>query len=401
MRNRNRGKALLLVCAAALIAGGTARAQTAEEQAAQTARLNAEAAVANAQAGVANAEAARINAEATRDKAAITALGLPSFEGKTTLSGTGAGELEASMLAMHALQAAAVSISKAVCDGGRDQQGRKIDCGPQHPNTRKLLVLTGTEPLDLSLISAMEAQMAGMRQQFFDIGVGRQESGARTLFAGPAAVSAISALAGLLRTETTVSAAQTSSVSERALANAVASRLGGNAYFPGAAVGTVSPNSRLLTEFENLVALRRLAAAALKAETDAAKKEALNAAIARFDAFSIRVSTADAQGSVPLVRAARLADLAEGSPSVLRIFVDKSGGTFINKKNLGTYLGVDPLRVTGAVIASYSVTDPQTGALTSSDIFVCRTALTRLRPIHDASWEGAGGTAKAACTPMT
>jgi hypothetical protein len=397
MANRNGRKALLLLGIAALLGSGGARAQTAAEQAEETARLNAQAAVANAQAGVANAEAARINAEATRDKAGIAALGLPSFEGKTTL-GTNAGDLEASMLAMHALQAAAVSISDAVCDGGAANGGK---CDNTHPNTRKYLVMTGSDPLDLSLVSAMEAQMAGMRQQFFDVGIGRPESGPRSLFAGPAAVSAISALAGLLRTETTVTAAQTSSISERALANAVASRLRSNAYFPGAAVGKVDPNGALLTDFERLVTLRRDAAAALKTETNAARKEALTAAIARFDAFSVKVSTADAQGSVPIVRAARLAEMSAGNPAVLRIHVDKSGGTFINKKNLGTYLGLDPLRVTGAVIASYSVTDPDTGSLTSSDIFVCRTALTRLRPIHDASWKGAGGTAKAACTQIS
>lgn len=399
----SRNSASLMIAAALAATGAGAGAQAPNNDlAAETAKLNAEAAVANAQAGVANAEAARINAEAGRDKARIESLGLPSFEGKTTLSGTGAGAMEASMLAMHALQAAAGSISDAVCNRAAAATGAATGGCTAKPNRTKYLVLAGPEALDLSVVSAMKAQMAGMRQQFEDAGIGRTQGELRGLFAGPAGViSGINALAGLLRTETTVTATDVSSVSERALANAVASRLGGHAYLPGAAIGKIPADAPLLVEFEQLVQLRRLAAAAAAVETNAARKEDLSAAISRFDTFSTKVSTADEKGSVPIVRAARLDALADGDPPVLRIHVDKSGGTFIQRKNLGTHLGLDPLRVTGAVIASYSVTEPGTGKLIHSNIYVCRTGLSRLRPIHDANWKGAGGTGKALCTPMS
>jgi hypothetical protein len=80
--------------------------------------------------------------------------------------------------------------------------------------------------------------------------------------------------------------------------------------------------------------------------------------------------------------------LLEGKPFILRVHVDKAGGSLVHRTNIGTFLGVDPLRVTGGLIASYDVTDPSSGRVAYTDILVCRTSLSRLRPIHDASWKG-------------
>ena len=386
---------------------GYAQTATEAERLEEIARLNAQSALATAQAGAATAETTRINAEAGRDKARIQSLGLPSFEGTTTLSGTNAGAMEATMLAMHALQSAADQISESVCLIGvtprqlsdlSDENKKKPKCAV-FPNTQPYLVLAGAEAVDFSPVSVIDAQIWGLRAEFLAAGIDLQTQDHRLrLFSGvTTGIAALSAIAGMLRSETTVSAVELSAVGDRALAGAVAGRLG-NTYLPSAAIGPVKTTSRLFIDLAELVRLRQQAASKLATETDTARKAALTAVIARFDAFSAKVTTPDDKGVVPIVRAARLDELDALRPNILRVYVDKAGGTFVNTKNINTFFGADPLRVTGAVVASYTVTKPELGSVTSSNIYVCRTALTRLRPVHDASWKGEGGQATAACT---
>jgi hypothetical protein len=95
------------------------------------------------------------------------------------------------------------------------------------------------------------------------------------------------------------------------------------------------------------------------------------------------VTTPNDQGVVPLLSAARLADLRENDYPILRVHVDKAGGSLVNTKNIATTFGVDPLKVSGAVVASYIMTDPKTGFVTTAGILSCSTTLTSIRKVQD------------------
>jgi hypothetical protein len=345
------------------------------------------------------AEADLITQRAARDKAKIDALGLPAgYNGTTTLSGTNAGVMEANMLAMYALQAAADGIVS-------DVKGK----------AGKVVVLAGNENADLNQVVMIEAQLDGIESDLISaIGPPRREtrrsrssrSVVESSFALPISpttiVEAVSAVAGLLRSETTVTAVDLASVSERALANAVAGRLT-NASLPSAVIGRPTGADNLLKQLDRVGTLRNQAALRLAAvDPKSVEAVALTAAIKRFDDFNIKVTTPDDKGMVPIVRAAQLSTLFGKDADkirVLRVFVDRAGGTFVSTKNLGTFFGADPLRVTGGLVASYALTNPGTGQVLTSNIFVCRTSLSRLRQIHDANWRGPPLN-QGRCTPM-
>jgi len=351
------------------------------------------------EADLAKEQANLVQQRAALAKARVDAVGLPSFSGTTILNGT-AGAMEANMLAMYALQAAADGIAGEIKGGG------------------PVLVLAGNETVDLNQVVVMQAEMKSIGRELkaamamgsepaAHAGHGQKgmletENFISSLGLGDpvsAAVQAATAIGGLLRSETTVSAVDLASVSERSLANAVAGRIP-QAYQPAALVGRVDQGQGLLSQLEDLADRRSDAALALaQLDSKAPKAIALTAAIKHFDDFRQKVSTPDEKNIVPVVRAAQLERLFEHQPRIVRVFVDKAGGTFVNTKNLKTFFGADPLRVTGGLVASYTLTDPATGRVEESNIFVCRTSLSRLRQIHDASWMGPA-LGRGLCTAM-
>jgi hypothetical protein len=249
----------------------------------------------------------------------------------------------------------------------------------------------------------MTAQMDGIDLQFTAaIGSAGTQRSSFLPVSPTTLIAAATAIGKMLQSETTVTAVDLASVSERALANAVAGKIGERAFLPSALIGRITTANNLLDKLEKLGNRRQEAAAMLAAQQapNTPKAVALAAVIKRFDDFNTKVTTPDDKGIVPIVRAAQLNELFEGKPAVLRVYVDRAGGTFVNTKNINTLFGADPLRVTGGLIASYTLTKPDTGGVVSSNIYVCRTALNRLREIHDANWTGSGGKSKALCTPM-
>lgn len=355
------------------------------------AAANAEKARLEAETARINAEAARINAESARERARIDALHLPSFEGRTTLN-QGAGAIEAAMLASHAINAAAVMIDRSV--RAADPQG----------TAPPIVVLAGDEALDFGRIGALDAEMDAISEVFRQVGYPAPE--VQSMEAGgvsaTAVIAAVTAAAGLLRSNTEVTALDLSALSNRTLATAVAGQLGNRAVLPSAAIGTVTepPTSSgpwtgktLMQKLNDLVGRRR----SIQAERDAIvlpdptkptqRYKDLTAALARFDAFAARVTTADANGAVPIVQAVRLEALWRQHPRVLRLYVDKAGGSLINRTNLLTTLAFsDPVRVSGGLIASFTLTDPATGGVLGADILTCRTTTSRLRSVQRGIW---------------
>lgn len=357
--------------------------------------LTAEAARLNAQAGVATAEAAKINAQAARDKARVDALGLPSFEGKTTIN-TGALAVESWMLASSAVNAAARQIRSGVSDAQGD---------------RKVILLAGDEPLDFGLLGAIETEVKALAQQLESACQqdGKTCLASETVTNSPAMISAvIGAAAGLLRQNTELSGIDVS-LNSRVLAAAVASKMAGKGIIPTAATAfdeTTAGTNSVLTNFFRLVTTATSARqvrdnlAGVKKPSQKQKNAlaALNTALTRYDAFYTKMTSAESSGVVPLANAARLRQLLDGRPLVLRVDVEKAGGSVVKRENLFTLLGADPVAISGGLVASYRLTDPYTGVVSAAGMVTCRTASMRLRHVQDATWKPkpkAGETAKA------
>jgi hypothetical protein len=353
------------------------------------------------------AQAELERARADRDRAAadrISALNLPNFEGNATLN-QGAGAVEATMLTSRAVDRAAAMIVDRL------------------PAAGTFIVLAGDETLDFGRIGAIDAELNAINVVFEQLETTvpheRQPQLDRRLRALPpvsAVIAAATAAAGLLRADTEVTAIDLPAISNRLFAAAVAGRLGTRAILPSAAIGTVEDDATGGAEWANMSLLQKLNGLVerrrrMQAERDTipvpnpkdppVRHTELTAAIARFDAFSARVTTADAAGAVPIVQAVRLQSLLRRNPQVLRVYVDRAGGNLISRTNILTTLGFkDPVRVSGGMLASYVLTDPSTGSVAGGDMISCRTVHARLRSVQRGVWRsyGAEEAETAVCT---
>lgn len=391
--------AVLAIAASVAINAGPASAQDAEALKSETARIEA-------QAELERARADRERAAAER----ISALGLPSYEGRTTLN-QGAGSMEATMLASYAVDAAAFHISRRVA--AADNPG----------GSARVIVLAGDEALDFGRAGMMHTELNAISDVFGQLGTAYAAPEAPSspgqpqhLEAGGSAsavIAAASAAAGLLRSNTEVTALDLAGISNRVLATAVAARVP-NSILPSAAIGNfrdLPPSATgwrgmsLFQKYTDLLERRRR----IQAERDAIvladptkptdRHKALTAALTRFDTAAARITTADANGIVPLAQAMRLEVMGADNPRVLRVYVDRAGGSMVNRTNLLTTLGMsDPVRVSGGMFVSYVLTDPAEGRLLAGDVITCRTASTRLSSVHRGIWRNAStGTASASC----
>ena len=320
------------------------------------------------------AEKDLVSAKADLERTRITSFGLPTFEGKTTLKDN-AGKLEAMMLASDAI-GGAVKLIKDDVPAGR------------------YLVLAGDEGLDFSLAESMALEVDTVRQLL------AHAMGVQTATPHDAAggIAALSAIAGLLRSETEVSAIDlTTSLPNRLLAAAVARQVGGalpSQMIRASALDPNEPMNSLPRSWNALLSLAEQAAATRKAmgdkPADKAKAAALDRALARYKSLFDRATTANDKGIAPITNAIRLDRLSRYDPKILRVYAEHSGGTFVASKNLATHLGFDPMKVSGGVIVSYSVTDPTSGRVEEHGIISCRTALTSLRRVQAGKWNRMG-----------
>ena len=386
-----------MVVAGLAIAGLVAPAwgQDAEPDAAVV-QANATKAVAEANTAAANQLKAEVEARAALARARIDALGLPKFDGNTELK-DGAGEMEATQLGTYAVAAAARTIKGKLA------------------NQTAVAVMAADEALDLSLGIAVGAEMTAIEAQLNTAETTatnalKSLSGGKVVGLAPMgvstglatlsnpyafAVAGIGAVAGLLRSDVTVTAVKVPAIDDAMMVRAVAGEIGSNAVVPSALLTTNSDDD-LLTRFETIGekadTLRARRAAVVQAAADAKKQkqaaavlELLDLAIKRADAFRLRMTTPDAKGRLPIVEAAISTQLADGKrvKTVLRLHVDKAGGNLIERKNLGTFFGGDPLRVSSGLVVSYLATDPQTGTVVAGGTINCRTAEARLRDVQE------------------
>jgi hypothetical protein len=333
-------------------------------------------------------------------KEQITALALPTYDGKTTL-GTEGGKIESAMLSVDALRGAAYAIAGVL------------------PTSGNLMLLIDDEVVDLGSASLLHAQMNAIRLTFHRAGVIDAEVRSSGVAAdgGASAVAAMTAVTGLLRSETTVTGLALEKIDSRMLATLIATRLGGRAILPNAAIASQDGlwvddtpcTSSVNTEAARIAAanlcwkgkslwqaLGTLSDLQVKAQRakenlgtsddDKAVGARLDAAMTRFTAFFTKATSADDKGAVPLASAMRVQEFLDKRPKVLRVRVNQAGGSFINSKNLATTFGLDPVKVSGGLIASYQLTDPFSGVVEGGGVVICRTTLTSLRKIQSDTW---------------
>ena len=306
---------------------------------------------------------------------ATSALGLPTYEGKTTV-GTGAIAIEGTMLASTAFDAAATEIATSVNPSAHD---------------RSVIVLGTADPLDFGVVAMFQTEMIAIAKQLQAARDTPTSSRGQvhTQVAIPAIVPVITSIAGLFRSDTDVSAVEVN-LDSRVLTAAVASHVN-NAFIPSARIGA-EVASPLKDEFDALAILAQLTR---KERDDLAitepkgqaktKLDRLDAALKRYDAFAQQATTAD-KGIVPLVAASRLSAMLKDSPLILRVNAEKSGGTLLKRTNILTFFGADGVSISSGLVASYQLTDPLTGTIAAAGVVTCRTGITKLRAVQNDTW---------------
>lgn len=410
-----------LIAAAALVAGALsipAWSQDAEVDP-EVARLNAEAARDNAAAAATTASTARL-------KAQMDALGLPTPEGTTTL-GTNAAMIETWMLSAATLDTAAQAIADDVFANlggapagaaGQAEEPRRQSIGAAAAAAQggqeaalgkpTILLLARGEELNLDSTNNLRFEASDLTAKLEEAipqqckegrGPGGGEDG------GGFPIAAIGALAGLLKTDTEISGIDVN-MGDQMLISAVGRRLKDRArvIIPSAAIAPPNDGA-LLNQWRTLASKQAEAKEcrvnfAKNTQTAWVKKKlaALDAAIARVDALDARVTKPDDKGRIPLAQAIRYDALLSDEPQVLRVHVEKAGGSILKRANLFTALGAPAVGITGGLIVEHNLTDPRTGELVTSGDTVCRTALTNLGDVQAGRIRG--GKARTSCVPL-
>jgi len=106
-----------------------------------------------------------------------------------------------------------------------------------------------------------------------------------------------------------------------------------------------------------------------KAHKDAA--DAWKAALAVWDSFFTRLTTADDKGVIPLANVVRdgvVADALCQDNLLLVVKLQKSGGAYYTKKNMWTFFGCMPFYHMGGVVVSYVLLSGKEGRVVKSGV---------------------------------
>jgi hypothetical protein len=370
-----------------VLATGICQAAVAQNNSTSTAagRLAEETAALNAQAARDNAAAAATNAATARVKAQTDALGIPKVEGKTTV-GTNGGVLESWMLSSYAVDASGREIAGNVVSALNSWAGATT---PVPPSQRRILLISGDESLSLDTAANVAAQIALVDRNIMLAAPGVCPASVSMTAAFGAALPFIGAVANLLKTDTEITGLDFT-VPPRMLAAATGKylRTSHSVVIPTAAVAT-SSGSPTAVAWDKLLKSRNVARSCLPATPDdklpdavKPKVKALREAIASADDLESKLLKPDDKGNTLLGQAVRVDALVVGDPYVLRVTVEKGGGSMLKRSNVWTALGAPAVAITGGLVSNYWLTDPRTGELILSGNVVCRTAMTNLRDVQ-------------------
>lgn len=325
---------------------------------------------------------AKTNLEAAQNArvaAQVEALGLSSgATGATEIKEKG-GEFEAWLLSAKSIEAAADQIVEGM---GKERSNRTT------------VLLAGTEPFDLALARTVKARLQTLEKRLRDDLTVAGCLGPQPPFvaAGVPVIPLIGALVGALKTDTQIYGAEGPS-DARMLVNAM-TRRAGNWLVP-ADVSLIPDQSDIGGLWETVTNLRATAVTC-KGQPKIKKAQAalLTAAVALVDQAEADL-VATGTGTSPLIQAIRLDAVAKQNPLVMRLFVEKGGGSILLRKNLWTALGAPAVGITGGSVVSWRLVDPASGKSEAGGLLLCRTKLTNMRAVH------AGRTGAAACTPAS
>lgn len=284
---------------------------------------------------------------------------------------TNGGDMEAAILSAGAIGKAGASIA------GQTQANAAY------------VVLGQDDTLSLDSYLAFEGEVYGIEAQLnaaLGIAPSREpdESGGTGFVA--AATGALSLLSSLLRSETEISSLSGGLDDDRLLALAVAGRLGGRGIVPSAViVSGFKPGNAVYDKLDALAKLRSDLA------SNDEESDAKTAALAHYDEFISALTKADDKGALLLVSVLQgqvMASALQNKAKVIRVHIDKSGGTLLKRKNLAVALGASAIGVSGGLVASYSISDPGTGTVNVSGLVVCRTGVMPFKKVHQ--WDGSG-----------
>lgn len=319
----------------------------------------------------ADAEKSLIEAEKSLLDARITALGLPSFENTNTLA-QGGGNMEAMLLGSAAIEEAAALIA--------------ADIG-----SNPIIIMSGSEASPWGDALTMEALLDLRRSQLEQaVADWNEDTTPRYSWLGtPETITAaVTAAAKLFGQETSV-APLAFETTDLLLMRAVAAKAQGKVYRPDTLLA-VTKDNRLIAAFDKLRTILLEAEDLKRADPINENKSddwaALQAAIGSANSLVNQLTTAADGKSPPLFVSARHAELLSGDRKIATIHLDYSGGSAVTRKNLWTFFGADPLRVSGGLIASYTLSDPATGQVSVSGVVACRTTFTSLRRVQGENW---------------
>lgn len=387
MAHKKRHAPVGIVAAAALLTANPAFAQAAADgtdtaQDAATAELIERTARLEARAELIEQRTEVI----TQQNALLQALGVPETSGTTTLEDT-AGQIEGAIMAAWAINAAAQGIAKEV----ESKQG-----------TRSVIVLTGDTAFRLSdndLFTLATERLISSSQDL--LASACPDSGAAdpgAAFVGPGALTALTTVLGLLRTDTTISGYSIDNL-DSTLAAAVAGRMA-NARMIGEMIA-MDPANAALKSYDSLADVqqqlrnaqtRGTAAGSCPGGADAkvldkAGIATVNAAMAANDGFMGEALKRPASGGLsPLERAAAAAgfhgETPANPPLILRMAVVEAGGSVIERGNLWTTLGASAIGLTGGLVAHFTLIDPADQSVKAGGIVACGTDKASFDKVH-------------------
>jgi len=333
------------------------------------------------------AEKAAIEARSARDKAKVDSLGLPSFTNSTTL-GDKAGYMESAILTSAALKKATITLEEKLKPNGKTSlipNGVILvadDVSVNFGLYDEVIWEIASTNLELARTTNVVAQNCKGGAK-----VNAAEAGVVTI------ISALTAAAGLISSEVTVTGlADTADGSM--LINSLAGRLGDDTIIYGYGLGwpEIDEDKNQLLSNLKTVRLARITADQAKSVCPEAKSQddnqkkavaALDSATKRYDEFYGRLLKVE-NGTTLIGQALRLQQI--GTRDILRVKLVRSGGSFLNSKNLWTTFGLDPVKVSGGVIVTYALQEKASGKIKSAGSFACQTTLTSMRKILENRW---------------
>ena len=310
----------------------------------------------------------------------LSYLGLSAAEGKTTVEESG-GQLEGYILASSMLDLAGRQIRSAIKD--------EVGAG-------RIAVLADDERLDLTdyfliqnrlkiiamqarpLVSACPAGFQGGHSA-----KGFTGGAAATEMQGPRVSLGLADIAGSLKTDVNISEIAISP-SAQLLINAITAEplsSDDNDWFVFSENAVPSSNSYLAEFYEEIFTHLAPLAAGRCDKSDKAIATDAKVLLGRLNALT----TPGKDATPSLLEKAILLEGAAGQKDlagVLRVRVEKAGGTLVKKQNIFTTLGINGVTMSGGLIITYRLINPIGGTVKSSGTIICTTQALGLKEIN-------------------